>query len=44
MFTIHNIGTNIHSCNDLKALIRNQLSGDIITDDFMLVFWMDQMQ
>ena len=38
MFTIRNIGTNIHSCDDLKTLIRNQLSGDIITDDFDVGF------
>ena len=24
MFTIHNLSANIHSCDDLKALIRNQ--------------------
>ena len=44
MFMIHNIGTNIHSCDDLKALIRNQLSGDIITDNFDVGFLMDQIQ
>ena len=38
MFTICNIGTNIHSCDDLKALIRNQISGNIITDDFDVGF------